>query len=156
MTKHNSGFLRLPNEILLMVTRDLTIWDQKCLGLTCKHFSDFICQDDIITIHNVYRIEREADEFFLRLQKGWVPKNLKWCRHCGKFQSREKGFWDDLAEKHRVRVGGLVNAAWRRFTDTYHFQTLVSSWCDPKSLRTNSIVKECPKCTIFKGRMKGW
>jgi hypothetical protein len=108
----------------------------------------------IITIHSIYQIEREADEFFLRLQKGWVPKNLKWCHHCGKFQSREKGFWDDLAEKHKVRVGGLINAAWRHSLETYLFETLVSSWCDPKSLRINSIVKECPKCTIFKARMK--
>jgi F-box domain len=156
MTKHNNSLLSLPNEILLMVAGNLTIWDQQCLALTCKHFSDVICQDEITTIHDVYQVEREAEEFFLRLQKDWVPKNLKWCRHCGKFQSREKDFWDDLAERYRIKVGGLINAAWRFSIDEHIFQTLVSKWCDPKALRINSAVKECPKCTISKSRMKRW
>jgi hypothetical protein len=72
-----------------MIAGNLTTWDQQCLALTCKHLSDVISQDEIITIHDVYRIEGGTEEFFFRLQKGWVPKNLKWCHHCGKFRSRK-------------------------------------------------------------------
>jgi hypothetical protein len=137
-----------------MVAGNLTTWDQQCLALTCKHLSDVFSQDEITTIHDVYQI---AEEFFLRLQKGWVPKSLKWCRHCGKFQSRERHFWYDLAEKHKTKVGGQINAVWRYSIDKRIFRTLVSRWCHRKARRINSDVKDCPKCTISKARrMTPW
>jgi hypothetical protein len=146
----------LPNEILLTVAGNLTTWDQQCLALTCKRLSDVISQDEITTIHDVYQIEGGAEEFFLRLQKGWVPENLKWCHHCGKFQSQEKHFWDDLAEKHKMKAGVQINAAWRYSIDKHIFQSLVSKWCGQKVLRINSAIKDCPKCTISKARLTHW
>jgi len=113
ITKHNCDLLSLPNEILLTVAGNLAIWDQQCLALTCKQLSNVICQDEITSIRDVRQIERGAEEFFLRLRQDWVPKNLKWCHHCGKFQSREKHFWYGLEEKHKTKVGGQINAAWR-------------------------------------------
>jgi hypothetical protein len=146
----------LRNEILLTVAGNLTTWDQQCLALTCKRLSDVISQDEITTIHDVYQIEGGAEEFFLRLQKGWVPENLKWCHHCGKFQSQEKHFWDDLAEKHKMKAGVQINAAWRYSIDKHIFQSLVSKWCGQKVLRINSAIKDCPKCTISKARLTHW
>jgi hypothetical protein len=156
VTKHNSCLVSLPNEILFMVARNLTTWDQKCLALTCKHLYDVICRYGVTTIHDVNQIEGGAEEFFLRLQTNWIPKNLKWCHHCGKFLSREKYFWDGVVAKYKMKIGGQIYAAWRYSIDRYIIQSLVFEWCDRKALRKNSAVKDCPKCAISKAGMACW
>ena len=160
MTKHDSGLLTLPNEMLLMVAGCLTKYDQQCFALTCKYLKDVICQGKANVIdgpvQNPYSSVDETKEFFLRLQKDWVPKDLKWCHHCGKFQSRDKAFWDEVGNKYTNKAGGEMNQAWVYLLKKGKYSALVSEWCDQKALRKNSAIRNCPRCIVAMGRMRSW
>jgi hypothetical protein len=96
--------------------------------------------------------KEEMIQFFLTLQKDWVPKNLKWCHQCGKFKPRDTKYWNDVAEKQMTKSNRAVGMAkWDLSAAIEHgwFGRMVSIWRGQTARRVNSKVKNRPTCQIF-------
>lgn len=158
-TNTHSRLLALPVEVLLAITTDLSRSDIECLALACKSTRELVHRFKLDTrpwvkglhSHLMTCITSEQSNFFIRLQKGWVPKDLKWCGHCGKFKTQNKAFWNHISEQRRhAKFGGKLNLVWAALIKTGHFQKMVDKWCGPKARYVNSAVKMCPNCQISK------
>ena len=71
----SSPFELLSKEIYLKIIKELSYVDGFCFGLTNQaHFQHF----KSITTRSLRPSFDELKVICLRLQKGWVPKDLKW------------------------------------------------------------------------------
>ena len=118
----------------------LDVMDCASLALSCKHLGRIAMDSQTLELDesgdwaNQKRLKSAV--FFARLQKSWMPNDLKRCTICGKFQSTDEEYWKGY--KMRRSLKSLANTRVERFwadcNDGY-----VVKWCAKKA-------PICPVC----------
>jgi hypothetical protein len=136
---------------MVNIMKHLHVTDCAILALSCKHLAriamdsrslerDETVARDETAFWVTENIGRPRD-FFARLQEGWVPKNLKKCIRCGKFQSMDEGFWIDF---QRRNFGPLADGKLKEFWMAGSNSRNVLNFCKRGGRRT------CPVCSANK------
>lgn len=153
---HNNlpKLLNMPDEILLSICDKLDFLDRTVLALTCKSLAaklqghNLLCWDGPANYHLSPGLGKLESFFEKRLQKDWVPSELKYCRNCGKYLRRlNKRFW--LA-KLQTRYGGKLGLT-SAFVDKHFLRTYFPIGCNQTFemlWHVWSNLNTCPLCLV--------
>jgi hypothetical protein len=138
--RRRAKLTNLPSEVIAKIMKCLEVTDCASLTLSCKHLAQIAMNHQTLE----YDLEAPAKpqmimNFFQMLDSKWTPKTCKLCPKCGKFQSRDPGFWEEHKKKRISRLGGSQATHWA----SGRVRKFVTLWCD-------DMFSDCPACTSLR------